>query len=109
MQFFSMETSDKWISPRFSIEAIFHDIVSIMKKEMAIAGTVKIENNFNDEEGHILLRATNIAGFGQTHVIFFLYFFMFSCVCIAHCVACFFSESRTKTWSDIHWHVQVLL
>ena len=43
---------------------------------------MKTENNFNEEQGHILFKATNIAGFGRTHVSLFVYFFVFSCLLV---------------------------
>ena len=50
-----------WIRSSYSIETIFNEIETICKAEQAAAGTVKIENSFTTEEGHILYRAKNIA------------------------------------------------
>ena len=62
----------------------------------AAAGTGVVDNSFNNDKGHIHFRAMNIGGFGRTHVNLFLYFFMLSCLCLAPCDVCSFSESTTK-------------
>ena len=67
----------------FSLWELFflNDIVIVLKAEMATVttGTVKMDNHLNDEEGSMLHRATNIAGFGLTRVCIF-YMFVVSCV-----------------------------
>ena len=50
-----------------------------MKAEMTTECTASGDNCFNDENGHILFRATNIAGFGRTHVSWVHFFFMLLC------------------------------
>ena len=54
----------------------------IFKAEQAAAGTTKIDNSFNEDEGHILYKAKNIAGCGRSHVSFFACFFVLSCLLV---------------------------
>ena len=71
-----------WFVSRYSIDSIFVDITSILKAEMTTAGTAPGENSFNNEKGHILFRATNIAGFGRTHVSWICFSL---CCYVVHC------------------------
>ena len=68
-----------WVVSRYSIDSIFLDITSILKAEMTTAGTAPGENSFNNEKGHILFRATNISGFGRTHVRWVRFLLMLLC------------------------------
>ena len=47
---------------QISEEAILHDIANVMKQEMLIAGSFKMENRLSEEDGTLLQRATNISG-----------------------------------------------
>ena len=53
---------------RYSVDTIFVEISSILKAEMTAAGTVPGDHAFNNEQGDILFKATNIAGFGRRDV-----------------------------------------
>lgn len=61
-------------------------LATIMTAVTSTAGTVKMDNKLNDKEGSMLHRATNIAGFGRTHVCIYFYLFMLLCVWIAYYV-----------------------
>ena len=77
-----LELVKTWSRSIYSIESIFNEIVTIFKAEQATAGTVKLENTFNQDEGHILFKASNIAGFGRSHVSLFGCLFVLSCLLI---------------------------
>ena len=82
-----------WIRSGYSIDTIFNEIVTICKAEQAAAGCVKNENLFTAEEGHVLFRARNIAGFSRSHVRLFSCFF----VCFFFSIlTLFFIASCTK-------------
>ena len=57
-----------WMVSRYSMDTILLEITNILKAEMTIAGSVPCDNIFNNDKGDLLFRATNIAGFGRTHV-----------------------------------------
>ena len=57
-----------WLTSRYNPDTIFLEITNILKAEMTIAGLVQCNNIFNHDKGDLLFRATNIAGFGRTHV-----------------------------------------
>ena len=82
-----------WIRSGYSMDTIFGEIVTICKAEQAAAGCVKSKNLFTPEEGHILFRARNIAGFSRSHVRLFSCFF--ACLFFS-IVTLFFIASSTK-------------
>ena len=60
-----------WIRSGYSIDTIFGEIVAICKVEQLAAGCVKSENLFDGDNGHVLFRCKNIAGFSRSHVRLF--------------------------------------